>query len=135
LTPSDHFDGRRFFNPAGPALQPFTAAPRMLLSPRTPWPKRIDQPLAKPPAAGTNVALTFIGHSTFLIQTPAGNVITDPVYADRAGPWGLLGPRRVRLPAVAFGDLPRIDVVLLSHNHYDHCDLRALRAWLGTIPL
>ena len=100
----------------------------MLLSRRTPWPKRIDQPLTKPPAPGTNVALTFIGHSTFLIQTPAGKLITDPVYADRAGPWGLLGPRRVRLPAVAFGDLPRIDVVLLSHNHYDHCDLRALRA-------
>jgi len=50
------------------------------------------------------------------------------VYADRAGPWGLLGPRRVRRPAVAFDDLPRIDVVLLSHNHYDHCDLRTLRA-------
>ena len=100
----------------------------MLLSQRTPWPKRIDQPLTKPPAAGTNVALTFIGHSTFLIQTPACNVITDPVYAERAGPWGLLGPRRVRQPAVAFDDLPRIDVVLLSHNHYDHCDLRALRA-------
>jgi L-ascorbate metabolism protein UlaG (beta-lactamase superfamily) len=76
----------------------------------------------------TNVVLTFIGHSTFLIQTPAGNLITDPVYVDRAGPGGLFGPRRVRRPAVAFDDLPRIDVVLLSHNHYDHCDLRTLRA-------
>jgi len=47
---------------------------------------------------------------------------------DRAGPWGLFGPRRVRRPAVAFDVLPQIDVVLLSHNHYDHCDVRTLRA-------
>jgi len=100
----------------------------MLLSRRTPWPAQIEQPLATPPVGGTNVVLTFVGHSTFLIQTPAGNVITDPVYSDCAGPWGALGPRRVRRPAVAFDDLPRIDVVLLSHNHYDHCDLRTLRA-------
>jgi len=123
---SDHFDGRRFFNPEGPALQPLTAAPRMLRSPRTPWPARVEQPLARPPASSGNIVLTFVGHSTFLIQTPRYNLITDPVYADRAGPSGLLGPRRVRRPAVAFDDLPRIDVVLLSHNHYDHCDLRTL---------
>jgi L-ascorbate metabolism protein UlaG (beta-lactamase superfamily) len=128
VSPSDHFDGRRFFNPSGPALQPFTAVPRLVLSPRTRWPTHIDQPLATPPEAPSDVVLTFVGHSTFLIQTPAGNLITDPVYVDRAGPWSLFGPRRVRRPAVAFDDLPEIDVVLLSHNHYDHCDLRTLRA-------
>jgi len=128
VSPSDHFDGRRFFNLSGPALQPFTAVPRMLLSRRTRWPTHIEQPLVKPPVAASDVVLTFIGHSTFLIQTPAGNVITDPVYVDRAGPWSLFGPRRVRRPAVAFDDLPEIGVVLLSHNHYDHCDLRTLRA-------
>jgi L-ascorbate metabolism protein UlaG (beta-lactamase superfamily) len=78
--------------------------------------------------AESDVVLTFIGHSTFLLQTPAGTLITDPVYVDRAGPWSLFGPRRVRRPAVAFDDLPEIGVVLLSHNHYDHCDLRTLRA-------
>ena len=118
---SDHFDGERFFNPSGLRVPPLSATPRMLASERTPWPKHIDQPLVKPPVPPTGIVLTFIGHSTFLIQTPAGNLITDPVYADRAGPWGLLVPRRVRRPAVAFDDLPRIDVVLLSHNHYDHC--------------
>jgi L-ascorbate metabolism protein UlaG (beta-lactamase superfamily) len=128
VSPSDHFDGRRFFNPSGPALQPFTAVPRLLLSRRTAWPAYIEQPLVKPPAAASDVVLTFIGHSTFLLQTPAGNLMTDPVYVDRAGPWGLFGPRRVRRPAVAFDVLPQIDVVLLSHNHYDHCDVRTLRA-------
>ena len=99
----------------------------MLLSRRTRWPTHVEQPLVRPPAAASGVVLTFIGHSTFLIQTPGGNLITDPVYVDRAGPWSLFGPRRVRRPAIAFGDLPQIDVVLLSHNHYDHCDLRTLR--------
>jgi L-ascorbate metabolism protein UlaG (beta-lactamase superfamily) len=125
---SDHFDGRRFFNPTGPALQPFSAVPRMLLDRRTPWPRRVDvmpQPVPALNAAGAVV--TFIGHATFLIQTAAGNVLTDPMYSDRAGPMNLLGPRRVRQPAVRFEDLPSIAMVLLSHNHYDHCDLPTLR--------
>jgi L-ascorbate metabolism protein UlaG (beta-lactamase superfamily) len=126
---TDHFDGQRFFNPTGPPLQPLTAVPRMLLSRRTPWPTRIDQRQIEPPSTNAaNVVVTFIGHSTFLIQTARGNVLTDPVYAQHAGPFGLLGPRRVRRPAIAFEDLPPIAVVLLSHNHYDHCDLKTLRA-------
>src|SRR5262249_11526155 len=54
------------------------------------------------------------------------NVLTDPIYSRRAGPLNILGPRRVRQPAVRFDDLPVISTVLLSHNHYDHCDLRTL---------
>ena len=127
---TEHFDGRRFFNPSGPPLQPLSAVPRLLLSMRrTPWPARLEQLRVTAPAThSTDVVVTFIGHATFLIQTSAGNLITDPMYANRAGPWGLFGPRRVRQPAIAFEDLPPISVVLLSHNHYDHCDLRALRA-------
>lgn len=128
LVSGDHFDGRRFFNPTGPALQPWTALPRLLRAPRTRWPHHIDQPQVTPRGEVSDVVITFVGHSTFLIQTPVGNLIADPVFVDRAGPWGLLGPRRVRRPAVAFDDLPRIDVVLLSHNHYDHCDRRTLQA-------
>ncbi|HEV3215456.1 MAG TPA: MBL fold metallo-hydrolase [Vicinamibacterales bacterium] len=126
---SDHYDGRRFVNPAGTAGQPFSAVPRMLLEPRTPWPARIDEPPRRPPDLdGAAAVATFIGHATFLIQTAAGNVLTDPMYSQRAGPLNVLGPRRVRQPAVKFDDLPSISVVLLSHNHYDHCDLRTLRA-------
>jgi L-ascorbate metabolism protein UlaG (beta-lactamase superfamily) len=62
-----------------------------------------------------------------LIQTAAGNILTDPMYSQRAGPLNLVGPRRVRQPAVRFDDLTAISVVLLSHNHYDHCDLHTLR--------
>src|SRR5688572_20851315 len=125
---SDHFDGRRFLNPNGPKLQPLSAAPRMLLERRTPWPSRIHQPARQPAALEDCAAVvTFIGHSTILIQTSTGNVLTDPMYSHRAGPLNLFGPRRVRPPAVLFEDLPPISLVLLSHNHYDHCDLRTLR--------
>ena len=124
---SDHFDGRRFVNPTGTAGQPFTAVPRMLFEPRTPWPPRVDEPTRRPPPLdGANAVVTFIGHATFLIQTAAGNILTDPMYSQRAGPLNLLGPRRVRQAAVRFDDLPPISAVLLSHNHYDHCDRRTL---------
>ena len=98
----------------------------MLLERSTPWPAHIDEPPRRPPPLDGAAARSFIGHATFLIQTAAGNILTDPMYSDRAGPLNLLGPRRVRPPAVRFEDLPPISVVLLSHNHYDHCDLRTL---------
>jgi L-ascorbate metabolism protein UlaG (beta-lactamase superfamily) len=128
LEKSDHFDGRHFVNPTGMAGQPWSAVPRMLLEPRTPWPARIDEPPRQPPELdGAAAVVTFIGHATFLIQTSAGTILTDPMYSERAGPLNALGPRRVRQPAVRFDDLPPISIVLLSHNHYDHCDLRTLR--------
>jgi L-ascorbate metabolism protein UlaG (beta-lactamase superfamily) len=128
LQKSGHCDGRRFFNPDGAKAQPFSAVPRMLLERRTRWPARIEEPTRRPPAVdGAAAVVTFVGHSTFLIQTPAGNVLTDPMYSERAGPLNMLGPRRVRQPAVPFDDLPPISTVLLSHNHYDHCDRRTLR--------
>jgi L-ascorbate metabolism protein UlaG (beta-lactamase superfamily) len=128
LQRSDHCDGQRFFNPTGLAVQPFSAVPRMLIERRMPWPATVDQPLRQPPALdGAAAVVTFIGHSTFLIQTAHGNVMTDPIYSWRAGPLNWVGPRRVRRPAVRFEDLPPIDVVALSHNHYDHCDLHTLR--------
>jgi L-ascorbate metabolism protein UlaG (beta-lactamase superfamily) len=128
ISVSDHFDGRRFFNPDGIPLQPTTAVPRMMLEPRTPWPSRIDEPPRQPPPIGSAAAVaTSIGHATFLVQTPAGNILTDPLFSERASPVQWIGPRRVRPPAVRFDDLPPIATVLLSHNHYDHCDLRTLR--------
>jgi len=125
---SDHFDGTRFVNPIGTAGQPFSQVPRMLSERRSRWPRQVEVVVQTPPPLGDAAAVvTFIGHSTFLIQTPAGNLLTDPMFSDRAGPFGLLGPRRVRQPAVRFEELPPIGTVLLSHNHYDHCDLPTLR--------
>src|SRR5262249_26589425 len=101
--PNDHFDGVRFRNPGGAPGQRFSQVPRMLREPRTPWPVRIDQPTRQPAALnGSAAVVTFIGHSTFLIQTAAGNLLTDPIYSDRAGPLNQLGPRRVRPPAGRF---------------------------------
>ncbi len=129
---SDHFDGKRFVNATGAAGQPFSAVVRMLREPRTPWPAHVDLLPQRPPQLdGAAAVVTFIGHSTFLLQTAAGNVLTDPMYSQRAGPLNLLGPKRVRQPAVRFEDLPPISVVLLSHNHYDHCDLPTLRKLAG----
>src|SRR6266513_181633 len=102
---SDHFDGGRFVNPTGAAGPPFSAIPRMLLERRTPWPGHIDAPPRRTPELGRAAAVvTFIGHATFLIQTAAGNILTDPMYSRRAGPLNRLGPRRVRRPAVRFDD-------------------------------
>ncbi len=125
---SDHFDGERFVNPSGTAGQPFSAVPRLLVERRTPWPARVSVEPQRPPERGSSAAVaTFIGHATFLIQAAAGNILTDPMYSERASPFKVLGPRRVRQPAIRFEDLPPIAVVLLSHNHYDHCDVPTLR--------
>ena len=116
-----HFDGKRFVNPAGVVGQPLSAVPSLLRERRTPWPTRIDEPAHRPADLdGATAVVTFIGHATFLIQTASGNVLTAPMYSERAGPMNLIGPRRVRPPAVRFEHLPPIGTVLLSHNHYDH---------------
>jgi L-ascorbate metabolism protein UlaG (beta-lactamase superfamily) len=126
--PSDHFDGRRFFNPNGANGQPFWAVPRMLLTPRTRWPSEVSVEPRRPPDPGPDeVVVTFVGHATFLIQAAGASVLIDPVYSRRASPVSFAGPRRVRAPGVRFEDLPTISLVLLSHNHYDHCDLRTLQ--------
>ena len=124
-----HFDGERFFNPTRANGQPVSAVPRMLAEPRERWPAHVPVDVQQPPSLdGASATVTFVGHSTFLIQTPSGNILTDPVFSERASPVRFAGPRRVRRPAVDFDGLPPISIVLLSHNHYDHCDARTLRA-------
>ncbi|MDQ3208535.1 MAG: MBL fold metallo-hydrolase [Gemmatimonadota bacterium] len=129
MTPrTDHFDGRWFFNPNGANGQPFRKLRRLLRTPQTPWPSEVPVEPRRPPAPGPDeVAVTFVGHATFLIQSAAANVLIDPVYYERASPVRFAGPRRVRAPGVRFDDLPPISLVLLSHNHYDHCDIGTLR--------
>jgi L-ascorbate metabolism protein UlaG (beta-lactamase superfamily) len=84
-------------------------------------------------------ALTWIGHATFLFQTGTGvNILTDPVFDERASPLPFAGPKRHQAPGVALADLPRIDVILISHSHYDHLSkdsLRALYRQAGGPPL
>jgi L-ascorbate metabolism protein UlaG (beta-lactamase superfamily) len=126
--PSDHSDGRRFFNPSGANGQPFWKVPALLLTPRTRWPAVVPVEPRRPPRPGPDeVVVTFIGHATFLIQDGATSILIDPVYYRRASPVSFAGPRRARAPGVQFDDLPTISLVLLSHNHYDHCDLGTLR--------
>ena len=101
---SDHFDNGQFFNPNGADAQPFWKAPRMLFERYAPWPAQVPvvQRPSPPRTSSDEIVVTFIGHATFLIQTSAGNIITDPVFAQRAGPFGWAGPRRVRQPGVRF---------------------------------
>jgi L-ascorbate metabolism protein UlaG (beta-lactamase superfamily) len=74
-------------------------------------------------------AITWIGHATFLLQTGNGlNILTDPVFAERASPLSFAGPKRHQPPGLAFAELPRIDAILLSHSHYDHLSIETLRA-------
>jgi L-ascorbate metabolism protein UlaG (beta-lactamase superfamily) len=128
---SDHFDGRRFFNPAHPAgRRPWEVLHWALTRKPQPWPKWVeDAEQPGPPAAASpgEIALTFINQSTFLIQMGGLNVLTDPVWSDRASPLSWWGPRRVRRPGLAFERLPEVHAVLASHNHYDHMDLATLR--------
>src|SRR6266487_4342443 len=125
---TDHFDGSRFFNPNGANGQPLWKVPRLLLTPWTRWPSEVPVQPRRPPTPGPDqVVVTFVGHASFLIQAGAITVLTDPVYSRRASPVSFAGPRQVRAPGVPFDDLPTISLVLLSHNHYDHCDLRTLR--------
>jgi N-acyl-phosphatidylethanolamine-hydrolysing phospholipase D len=79
------------------------------------------------------IQVTWIGHSSFLIQAAGLNILADPVFSRRASPLAFTGPVRLAPPGIEIGDLPRIDAVLISHNHYDHLDKRSLRA-LGGEP-
>jgi N-acyl-phosphatidylethanolamine-hydrolysing phospholipase D len=78
--------------------------------------------------------LTWVGHATFLIQIGGLNLVTDPMWSERASPVAFAGPRRSSPPAIPFAALPPLDVVLLSHNHYDHLDDRTVRQLVAAHP-
>ena len=127
-----HFDGKRFSTPDAPPI----ATLRMLLRwqvcsrrKKSSWPRNVPLPPAPASTApGPALSLTWINHSTFLLRTPVGNLLTDPVFSQRIGPvGGLFGPRRAHPPGMPLLALPPIAAVLLSHDHYDHCDLPSLR--------
>ncbi|MBC8155383.1 MAG: MBL fold metallo-hydrolase, partial [Bacteroidetes bacterium] len=133
---SDHFDGTRFYNLGGAKAKGFAEAIGWMLqrgSTRTPWgPFRTNERYTSPPAsvrgnsrAGNHapVRVTFINHSTVLLQFDGLNVLTDPVYYERTSPFQFVGPKRNRPPGVPLSALPKIDIMLLSHNHWDHLDI------------
>jgi len=92
------------------------------------WPGRVPgEASPAPPAPPRGLAVTAVGHATFLVQAAGFALLTDPVWSERVGPFGRFGPRRVEPVGVAFDSLPPLDAILLSHDHYDHCDLPTLR--------
>ena len=97
------------------------------ISPRTFVAPRVANDGAILRAGTLNPSITWIGHSTLLVQINGVNILTDPQWSARASPvtWG--GPLRLSPPGLAFEDLPRIDVVLISHDHYDHLDLATVK--------
>ena len=132
--PSDHFDGERFFLPGGKLIDKSRAdLLRWQFGERTrpPWPKEFPAgPADKPPqrVEGARLRTTHVGHATFLVQTMGVNILIDPVWSERASPFAWLGPKRVNAPGVALDDLPDLDAILVSHNHYDYMDATTLKA-------
>ncbi|HMJ93995.1 MAG TPA: MBL fold metallo-hydrolase [Allosphingosinicella sp.] len=138
-----HFEAGRFFNPGQAAAEARSGGPMRYFGRflsgrgRRAWPGRVPVVPTIPPRRvdGDEMLVTWIGHSTVLIQTAGLNILTDPIWSETASPFPPIGPDRVRAPGVRFEDQPRIDLVLVSHNHYDHLDLPTLkRLWARGRP-
>jgi len=131
---SDHFDGERFFDAhsvpprsRGDLLR--WLVDRNFRASKAKWPAWAPSPCAdRPPARVEGAAwrISYVGHASFLVQTAGLNMLLDPVWSKRASPLRFVGPKRVNDPGISFADLPPIDVVLVSHAHYDHLDLATL---------
>ncbi len=122
---SDHFDGTRFFNPhqAATDRSPIELLRWRLLGTRARWePETPVASAAEPEAPVDGLSVTMVGHASVLIQVAGKNLLVDPVWSERASPFSFLGPKRANRPGIAFEDLPSIDGVLVTHNHYDHLD-------------
>jgi L-ascorbate metabolism protein UlaG (beta-lactamase superfamily) len=130
-----HFDGKKFSNPGhkkdssvGGYLW------QRLIGEQAKWPDSVPVTPLPPPPKRVNdgsARVTFIGHATLLIQVGGINILTDPIWSARASPFSFAGPKRVQAPGVSLDDLPTIDVVLISHNHYDHLDIATLKKLNG----
>lgn len=130
----EHFDGAKFHNVGDGGTMPVinerpSALKWLLTREENEWGYR---PLASTtvPASrveGEEVVVTMINHASVLIQTAGLNILTDPTWSGRASPFSFVGPRRFQDAGVRFDDLPPIDVVLISHNHYDHLNIETLK--------
>jgi L-ascorbate metabolism protein UlaG (beta-lactamase superfamily) len=125
-----HFDGKVFSNPG--QVKDSSVAGYLwlrLTTSQAAWPDSVPLTKQAAPPARVNdgtARVTWIGHATLLIQVAGLNILTDPVWSERASPLSFVGPKRVTPPAITLNDLPKIDVVLISHNHYDHLDISTL---------
>jgi L-ascorbate metabolism protein UlaG (beta-lactamase superfamily) len=133
---SGHFNGKNFSNAYLPenrdtvhkAIKSFLSWRFKSFSPE--WNvKPNEKPGSKPPIVvnGDSMRVTFIGHSTVLLQFDGLNFITDPVFSSMISPVPFIGQTRKRIPGIRIEDLPPIDAVLISHNHYDHLDISSLK--------
>ncbi|MDZ7683612.1 MAG: MBL fold metallo-hydrolase [Fodinibius sp.] len=128
---SDHFNGTKFMNPHEEESHHYGDVLKWWLSGNDKgiWHVKGEQDISQhrpPQREMNNFRITFVNHATFLLQFDGLNILTDPVWSRRASPYQWIGPERMRPPGIAFDDLPAIDVVLLSHNHYDHLDIRTV---------
>lgn len=130
LAKSDHFNGKKFFDPEGDNLKSFWAVLKWkITADAADWPEHVPNKNYPVGVISTNekVIATFINHATYLLQFHGLNVLTDPVYSERVSPFSFAGPKRAREAGIPFDFLPAIDVVTVSHNHYDHLDLETLK--------
>ena len=135
---TDHFDGERFWPPSREerGLGDLLRWQRSR-GPRPEWKGDPTAPPGPPPPRRVGLGelrVTFVNHATVLLQQDSVNVLTDPIWSKRCSPLDFAGPARVRPPGLRFEDLPRIDAVLLSHDHYDHMDLPTLRRLVRAFP-
>jgi Predicted Zn-dependent hydrolases of the beta-lactamase fold len=139
--PVHHDPKGGFRNPwPGSALHGFGGFIRWTLTRRRRKSTRLDDlanlpaSQALPPDVSEGLSVTWIGHSSFLIQFGGMNILTDPIWSDRASPVDFAGPKRLVPPAIALDALPRIDVVVVSHDHYDHLDDTTVRRLVAQFP-
>ena len=127
---TDHFNGRSFENVDPPKRKGFMDFLRwQLTSKRGHWNKWTESGRGDLPPTrvnGKDLRVTFINHATVLLQTEGINILTDPIWSERASPVSWAGPKRHRSPGLRFEELPRIDIVVIGHNHYDHLDINTL---------
>jgi L-ascorbate metabolism protein UlaG (beta-lactamase superfamily) len=127
---TDHFDGKRFYNYGNQERRSYASLLRWALTrDRGPWTEVKNSPSTMPPEKEIRdrIRITHINHTTFLIQLDGINILTDPIWSERASPFSWIGPKRMRPPAFPLHELPPIHLILLSHNHYDHLDLATLK--------
>lgn len=136
---SDHFDGKRFFSPGlRSSDKSFLTLLRWQWGARHPaWPEEVFAAASVIPEPRVEaLRITMVGHASLLIQCAGVNLLVDPVWSERASPFRFAGPRRHNPPAIRFEDLPPIDAVLITHNHYDHLDTATVRPlWQAHRPL